>query len=57
MTHGGKREGAGRKASDNPRKEVISAKVTAEEKEKIKESARNADMTISDYIVDRCLEK
>jgi len=55
VNHGGKREGSGRKESENPR---ISRhiKFTDAEWESIREASTAANMTMSDYVRKKTLE-
>lgn len=49
LLHGGKRRGAGRKKSDNPRSERIVIAVTAREKLEAERLAKREQLSISDW--------
>lgn len=55
MAKGGKREGAGRKVSDNPRK-LRAIKFTDKEWETVQQKANKIGITKSEYIRKKTLE-
>jgi uncharacterized protein (DUF1778 family) len=53
MSHGGYREGCGRKKSINPRRATVYAKVTVDEKALFEELAKLAGLSLSDWVRDK----
>ena len=55
ITHGGHRDGAGRKPVDNPKKQRSIA-ATDDEWQKLKELAKKNKQSVSDYLITRGLK-
>lgn len=52
-TRGGKREGAGRKATGIKKPERLTLRITAEEKARVVSDAEKAGMTVADFVLFR----
>jgi hypothetical protein len=55
-THGGRRKGAGRPPSEDPRKQIVNVKLTEAEKLYLDSWAMEADMPLGAWMRETCLK-